>query len=322
MLSVMPTVFITGATGEIGSQLLPLLQSSNTPTRVLCRRQDQADKLNQQTLVEAALGNLNQPAEALASHMSGCKTLFLLTPPASNQLDMEINSVNAAISSSTVEFIVKIAASDQRAETDVPWAKAHHFAEKYMREACDKAGIKWTSLRPSGFMSNFMTTAPAIQKGFLPQTSGDGRGPWVDTADVAAVAHRVILNGPAKHASKVYNLTGPQRLNMSEFAAILSRTIGHRVRYLHLPAPVFKRMVKLGGADEFMANGLVAQFVEIVRAEDDVDVSCDIQEILGRPATSVEQWSVRNRDRFEGFDVLPYIASGLVVGVAVLCYLA
>lgn len=143
-----------------------------------------------------------------------------------------------------------------------------------------------------------------------------------DTADVAAVAHRVILDGPAKHAGKVYNLTGPQRLNMSEFAAIFSLTIGHHVRYLHLPSPVFKQMVKLGGADDFMANGLVAQFVEIVRAEEDVDVSRDIQEILGRPATSVEQWSARNRDKFEGFDVMPYIASGLTVSVAVLGYLA
>lgn len=179
MLAMAPTVFVTGATGEIGSQLLSLLQSSNTPTRVLCRRQDQADKFNQQPFVEAALGNLNQSVEELASHMSGCKIFFLLTPPASNQLDMEINCVNAAISSGTVEFIVKIGASDQRAETDVPWAKAHFFAEKHMQEACDKAGVKWTSLRPSGFMSNILNAAPAIQKGFLPQTSGDGRGPWV-----------------------------------------------------------------------------------------------------------------------------------------------
>lgn len=143
-----------------------------------------------------------------------------------------------------------------------------------------------------------------------------------DTADVATVAHRVILDGPAKHASKVYNLTGPQRLNIPEFAAILSQTIGHHVRYLHLPAPVFKRMVKLGGADEFMANGLVAQFVEIVRAEEDVDVSHDIQEILDRPATSVEQWAARNKHKFEGFNIVPYITSGFMASVAALGYLA
>jgi uncharacterized protein YbjT (DUF2867 family) len=179
MLSTTPIVFVTGATGEIGSKLVSLLQSSNTPTRVLCRRQDQADKFNQRPQVEATLGNLNQPVDSLASHMSGCKTLFLLTPPALNQLDMEINLVNAAISTGTVKFIVKIAASDQRAETEVPWAKAHFFAEKHMREACDKAGVKWTSLRPSGFMSNLLAAAPAIRKGFLPQTTGDGRAPWV-----------------------------------------------------------------------------------------------------------------------------------------------
>lgn len=139
---------------------------------------------------------------------------------------------------------------------------------------------------------------------------------------MAAVAHHVIVDGPAKHASKVYVLTGPQRLNMSEYAAIFSRTIGHHVRYLHLPGPIFKRMVKLGGADDFMADGLVAQFVEIVRADEDVDVSDDIRQILGRPPTSVEQWSARNRDKFEGFDVVPYIASVFVAGVAVLGYLA
>lgn len=319
-----PTVFVTGATGEIGSKLVTLLQSTKTPTRVLCRRQDQADKFNQQPHVEAALGDLNQPADALASHMSGCKTLFLLTPPGPNQLGMETSAIDAAISTGTVEHIVKIAASDQRPETDVPWAKAHYFAEEHMREACDKTGVKWTSLRASGFMSNLLTAAPAIQKGFSPQTSGGGRAPWVDTADVAAVAHRIILDGPqaSKHASKAYILTGPQRLNMSEFAAALSRGIGHRVRYLHLPAPLFRRMVKLGGgADDFMADGLVAQFVEIVRADGDVGVSRDVEEVLGRPATSVEQWGVRNKDRFEGFDVVPYLASGFVVGVAVLGYL-
>lgn len=179
MVTIPPTVFVTGATGDIGSKLLSLLQSSDTPTRVLCRRQDQVDAFNQRRLVEAALGNLNQSVDSLASHMSGCKTFFLLTPPVPNQLNMEIKAVNAAISTGTVEFIVKIGASDQRAETDVPWAKAHFFAEKHMREACDKAGIKWASLRPSGFMSNLLTASPAIQRGFLPQTSGDGRGPWV-----------------------------------------------------------------------------------------------------------------------------------------------
>lgn len=179
MLSSPPEVFLTGATGDTGSQTLALLQSTNTPTRVLCRRQAQADKFNQQLGVEAVVGNLNDPVNKLASYMTDCKTFFLLTAAGPEQLAQEINGIDAAISSKSITFIVKISAGDLREEGNVPWAKAHFHAESHMREQCDKAGVTWTSLRASGFMSNFLRSAPAIRKGFLPQSSGDGRAGWV-----------------------------------------------------------------------------------------------------------------------------------------------
>lgn len=172
-------VFLTGATGDIGGQTLALLQSTDTPTRVLCRRQAQVDKFNQQAGVKAVLGNLNDSVEKLASYMGGCTILFLLTAAGPEQLAQEINGIDAAIASKTVKFIVKISAADLRGDGNVPWAVAHFHAERHMREQCDRAGVKWTSLRPSGFVNNFLQSASAIQKGFLPQTSGDGRAGWV-----------------------------------------------------------------------------------------------------------------------------------------------
>ncbi|KAJ4405300.1 hypothetical protein N0V82_010334 [Gnomoniopsis sp. IMI 355080] len=319
MSSSATKVFLTGATGDVGSQTLALLQATNTPTRVLCRRQAQADSFNQQPGIEAIVGNLNDPVEKLASYMVGCTTFFLLTAAGPEQLAQELNAIDAAVASESVKFIVKISAGDLRPEGNVPWTHSHFHAERHMREQCDKAGlISWTSLRASGFMSNFLQSAPAIQKGFLPQTSGQGRAGWVDTADIAAVAHRVMGDGPKQHAGQVYVLTGPKLINMPELATILSQQIGHRVRYLHLPGSIFKQLVKLGGADEFMANGLVAQFVEIIRPGlEGVDISGDIEKITGRRATSFEDWVARNRDKFEGFDIGPYIASILVAGFAV-----
>lgn len=179
MLSSTPKVFLTGATGDIGSQTLALLQSTNTPTRVLCRRQAQADKFNQQVGVEAVVGNLNDPVEKLASYMSGCETFFLLTAAGPEQLAQELNAIDAAALSKSISFLVKISASDLRPEGNVPWATSHFHAENHMREQCGRAGVEWTSLRPSGFMSNFLLSAPPIQKGFLPQTSGNGRAGWV-----------------------------------------------------------------------------------------------------------------------------------------------
>lgn len=172
-------VFLTGATGDVGSQTLALLQATSTPTRVLCRRQVQADKFDEQPGVQAIVGNLNDPVDKLASSMAGCTTFFLLTAAGPEQRAQEFNAIDAAVASGTVNFVVKISAGDLREDGNVPWATCHFHAENYMWEQCDRAGIKWTSLRPSGFMSNFVHSAVAIQKGFLPQTSGYGRAGWV-----------------------------------------------------------------------------------------------------------------------------------------------
>lgn len=182
MPSQTPTVFLTGATGDIGSQTLTLLQSTHTPTRALCRRRAQVDTLNnnpQQPGVTAILGNLNDPPAVLASAIAGSSTLLLITAPGPQQLAQEKAVIDAALASGTVRHIVKIGASDQRPETDVPWARVHFFAEEYLRERCAAAGVSWTAVRPSGFMGNLWPSAPAVRKGVLPQTSGDGRAGWV-----------------------------------------------------------------------------------------------------------------------------------------------
>lgn len=111
---------------------------------------------------------------------------------------------------------------------------------------------------------------------------------------------------------------------MPELAGILSQRVGHHVRYLHLPGPIFKRLVKLGGVDEFMANGLEAQFVDIIRPGlEGVEVSADIENITGRPATSFEEWVTKNKQKFKGTDIGPYlIASGFLAGSALVGYFA
>lgn len=132
-----------------------------------------------------------------------------------------------------------------------------------------------------------------------------------------------MIDGPTIHAGKVYVLTGPRLVNMPELAERLSKEIGHKVRYLHLPGPIFKRLLKLGGMDEFWANGLVAQFVEIIRPGlEGVEVSTDIEKITGRKATSFEEWVARNKQNFGGFDAGPYIAAGAIGVLAALTFLA
>ena len=66
-----------------------------------------------------------------------------------------------------------------------------------------------------------------------------------------------------------------------------------------------------------MANGLVAQFTEIVRPnKEGIEVSDTVQEVTGRPPRSFEQFAAQHKDAFRGTDIAPYLAAGIGVASA------
>lgn len=145
-----------------------------------------------------------------------------------------------------------------------------------------------------------------------------------DTEDIAAVCHRIALDGSEQHRNKTYVLTGPALISMHDIVAALSRNIGHRVRYIDLPGPVFGALLRFSGVDSWMANGLVAQFVEVVKPnKEGVDATDDVERITGRKATSIDEFVRRNTDALKGRDILPYIqlAGSAVVSACVAAYI-
>lgn len=129
---------------------------------------------------------------------------------------------------------------------------------------------------------------------------------------------QVLKDGPSKHHGEYHILTGPELLSMPEIAACFSRAIGHKVRYLHLPGPVFGLLLRVSGIDAWMADGLVAQFVEVVRPGlENLEIQDTVERITGRKPVSFEEFAKKNREKFEGFDVLPYVGAG-IVGVGAL----
>jgi len=92
------------------------------------------------------------------------------------------------------------------------------------------SGMRWTILRPHVFMQNLLGQARAIaHEGRIVGGSGDGRIPFIDTRDIAAVA-AVALTRPG-HDGQKYILTGPEALSYSDIARILSGVIGRPVEY-------------------------------------------------------------------------------------------
>jgi len=282
-------ILVSGATGGIGGEICRIFKEAGTPFRALCRKKQQIEHFKKAG-IDAVLGDFDRP-DTLPAAMQGIDTMFLITPPTPRQMAQETAAINAA-KEAGIGRIVKISASDGNVRSPVPWAKAHALIDHHLRAS----GIGWTILKPTAFMQNFLWFRHPIAKGFLPQVTGSGSVSWVDTRDVARVAATVLTQDG--HEGATYFLTGPETLDMREAAARLSKALGRKVRYLDLPSPLFRAILRLTGNSGWMAKGLVAQFADVVAGHHDIDPTFEIERLTGKPPHRFADFIQDHRKQF------------------------
>ncbi|WP_328497697.1 NAD(P)H-binding protein [Streptomyces sp. NBC_00414] len=92
---------------------------------------------------------------------------------------------------------------------------------------------EWAVLRPSWFMQNFtgdhMHARSIREEGVILTAAGEGRVAFVDADDIAAVAVHALTDVRAPDTDLV--ITGPQALNHTEVAAVLTEVTGRAVAH-------------------------------------------------------------------------------------------
>lgn len=282
-------ILVLGATGGIGGEVCRLLKHEGTPFRAMARKQEQIDCFHKDG-VDAVRGDLDRP-ETLTAAMTGIDTLFLVTAPTQAQVAQETAAINAA-KRAGVGRIVKISASDCNVRSKIPWAKSHALIDHHLRAS----GVDWTILMPTAFMQNFLWFTKPVAKGYLPLGAGKGSVSWIDTRDIARVAVTVLMQDG--HSRATYFLTGPETFDMAEAARQLAKVTGHGVRYLDLPGPVFRTVLRLTGNSRWMANGLVAQFSDMVAGHHDIDPTGEVERLTGQPPKDFATFLRDHRDAF------------------------
>ncbi|MBB3937071.1 SDR family oxidoreductase [Aureimonas phyllosphaerae] len=282
-------ILVSGATGGIGGEVCRLLEASGTPFRAMARKPEQVETLRRGGM-DAVLGDFDRP-DTLAAALRDCDVMFLVTPPTPDQFAQETAAIDAA-KRAGVGRIVKISASDGNVRSPVPWARTHALIDHHLRSA----GIGWTLLKPTAFMQNFLWFKDPVSRGFLPQVTGTGSVSWVDTRDVARVAATVLSQDG--HEGATYFLTGPETLDMKGAARHISEVVEHRVRYLNLPKPLFRALLRLTGNSRWMTKGLVVQFADVVAGHHDIDPTFEIERLTGDRARSFADFVRDHREEF------------------------
>lgn len=287
----MPTILVTGATGNLGSIVLQELTTAGADVRALVRSEEKAVPLREQG-VTTLIADYTAPA-SLGQALAGVHRLFLVAPPHLQMAAMEKNVIDAARLAG-VEHVVKISAIGASENQPTHIGQSHAEVEQHLRES----GLTYTVLRPHSFMQNQLGNLGSIKaQGALYSSIGDGKIPLVDARDVGAVAAKVLQTGA--HPNEILDITGPEALSHHEVARHISRVAGRPVSYFAVPAAAAKKAMTDAGFPAWLADDLVT-LTGIWKEGRDVKVSPAAEAILGRKPRSFGEFVEDHQALFAG----------------------
>lgn len=282
-------ILVTGVTGRVGQAAARSLLQRDYAVRGSVRDPQRLDRHGLEKL-DVATADLTDPA-SIDEAMAGIRCALLVTGNSDRQLELESNFV-ASAQQAGVQHIVKVSAVGAGSTASTPIPKIHFAVEQLIKQS----SMDWTILQPNFFMQNLLMQAPSIadtNQFALP--FGTGRTALVDCADVGeAVA--VVLSG-AGHAGRTYTLAGANLYSFEQVARVLSDAIGRDIQYVDQDPKEFKDILGHFVESDWQVNAICELFAEI-KAGALESMSTDLEDLLGRKPTSLEDFAHRHRAIF------------------------
>jgi len=263
---------VTGATGNVGAEVVSALAAAGAPVRALVRRPD----VELPDGVEAAVGDLNSPG-GLTDALKGVEGVFLL----SGYEDMP--GMLARARDAGVRRIVLLSGGSAALE-DLGNAVSRYMtlSERAVRES----ELDWTFLRPRAFMSNALRWLPQLRAGDTVRVQfPDVPVACVDPADIAAVAALALAGG---HEGLVHDLTGPVAMRPAEQVEVLASVLGRDLRFVGLSNDETRVELEAGMPREYV-DAFWSFYVD--GTLDEATVHPTVPEVTGRPARTFAEWA-------------------------------
>ncbi len=284
------TYTVIGSTGTIGHELVNILSASGASVRAVLRNFKRARNLPGVAWVQADVSDEN----LLDAVLAGTDRLFLLTGNQPGFGKTQIDVIKAA-DRLGVKHVVKLSALGATPRTKSPLAYEHWEAE----QALEESSMTWTILRPHAFMQNWLgEVAETVRnEGAIYAAVGDGKVPFIDARDIAAVAAEALLH-PEKHHGKKYVLTSGVAVGYAELADALSQATGKQVVYKSLSMEEMRARMEKQGISAKMIDSFLALAAYQRAGGATARVSEDVREVLGREPRTVVDFAQDYRDEF------------------------
>lgn len=222
----MTKVLITGATGNVGTEVIKSLQKIEHHLDIYAgvrNLHEDRIKLSNYKVNFSQFDFTN--IETYKTALDGCEILFLLRPPQISEVKKYFKPIIDICKEIGVKHIVFLSVQGVENSKIIP----HHKIEKLILDS----KIPYTFLRPAYFMQNFTTSLQndLVNKKRIFLPASNAKFTLIDVRDIGEVSATILTN-ISEFINQTYELTGEEKLTFLEMAKILSDNLRTDIQYI------------------------------------------------------------------------------------------
>ncbi|MFJ5646267.1 NAD(P)H-binding protein [Streptomyces sp. NPDC093223] len=257
------TVLVLGGTGKTGRRVVARLRALGVETHAASRSGDRPFDWSAPGTWRAAL--------------SGVDAVYIVGPEGSPSPTPAF--VEQAVESGVRRLVLLSARGvDSPGHLSEAVGAPHRESEAAVRAS----GVAWTILRPGWFAQNFSEGVflDGVRGGELALPTGDGTAAFIDADDIAAVAVAALTEDG--HGGKVYELSGPRALSISDVLDEIAKVTGVRASYVPVDPTAYQAGLVAQGMHTEDAK-VWTEAMEPILTSLEAPLTDGVRQALGRP---------------------------------------
>lgn len=277
------TIVVTGATGQLGRQVIEQLLARGTdPLTIVAggRNEDALRELDAHGVRTARI-DYSDPS-TLDTAFAGAEKILLISGSEVGKRSVQHKAVIDAARKVDAELVYTSA--PKATTSDLVLAPEHAATEGLL----EGSGLTYTVLRNNWYTENYDDTiTQAVGTGTILTGTGTGKVASATRRDYAEAAAVVLLSDD--HTGEILELGGDEPWDVDELAATIAEVSGREVSVQQVSREEQAKTLEGFGLDEGTA-GFVATLDANIADGLLADTDGTLSRVIGRPTTSLKQY--------------------------------
>lgn len=289
----MCTILITGATGNVGFEVIRSLSNMRTSSKVVAGVRNIAKAkvaLNGFPELHFVEFDFEKP-HTFDKALADIDRIFLLRPPHISNVELYFRPLIASIKKNNVSEIIFLSVQGAEKSKVIPHNKIERLIMEY--------GLSYIFIRPGYFMQNLTTTLMNdIQtKNAILLPAGEAKFNWIDVENIGEIG-AVLLEKFEEYKNQAFDITGLENRSFSEVSQLMNKVLEQPIRYRNINPLKFYAMKKKEG----MGKGLILVMILLhflPRFQKEPRISNFYEQVTGKVPTDLMTFIKREKDKWE-----------------------